>query len=124
MRCSYKSSKEKATFCIVYTEEILDTCNRTPSSHIIQLPLGCTVRGTDEETLDVGQCSDEPCSQKSSFSQTCGVKEDCCCSPRGEEYQERVVISCIDDVMNEMVLFRIKECGCSTCTKRETVFKG
>ena len=83
------------------------------------------MRGTSEETLDVGQCSHEPCSQRSSFSgQTCGVKEDCCCSPRSDRRSEKVVISCFDDAMSEMVFLRVKECGCSSCVKRETVIKG
>ena len=103
----------------------MDTCNRTPSSHIIQLPRGCTVLGTNEETLDVGQCSHEPCSQRSTFSRlTCGVKEDCCCSPRGLRYQERVVIDCYDDARAGMIVYRVKECGCSTCIKRETILTG
>lgn len=102
---------------------MFDTCNRTPSSHIIKLPPGCTESNSDKNTLDIGQCSDESCSQNSSISQTCTAKEDCCCGPRGKEYQERVYIFC-GQSYSDMVFYRIKECGCSACVKRETVIKG
>ena len=126
--CLYRSKasinkKKKYSLRSLYTEEILDTCNRTPRSHIIKLPPGCKVTSTGEDTLDVGQCSDEPCSQSSSFSKTCGRKEDCCCGPVDEEDQERVVINC-GRSFNDMVFHRVSECGCSTCAKKETVLKG
>ncbi|XP_020605848.1 cartilage intermediate layer protein 1-like isoform X2 [Orbicella faveolata] len=104
-------------------EEILDTCNRTPSSHIIKLPPGCREGYSGKNTLDIGQCSDEPCSQISSLSQTCAVNEDCCCRPRGKDYQERVLITC-GGSFSEMIFYRVKECGCSSCVKREAVIKG
>lgn len=102
---------------------MFDTCNRTPRSHVIKLPPGCREGISDKNTVDIGQCSDEPCSQNSSLSQTCTAKEDCCCGPRGKEYQERVYIFC-GDSYSDMVFYRIKECGCSACVKRETVIKG
>ncbi|KAL9953643.1 hypothetical protein ACROYT_G041093 [Oculina patagonica] len=104
-------------------EEILDTCNRTPRSHIIKLPPGCKVKGTGKDTVDIGQCSNEPCSQSSSFSDTCGAREDCCCSPMGDEHQEKIVVSC-GGGYQDVVFNRVSECGCSTCDKRETVIKG
>ncbi|KAJ7374297.1 hypothetical protein OS493_007382 [Desmophyllum pertusum] len=107
----------------IKTEEILDTCNRTPSSDIIQLPPGCKVKDTGENTLDVGQCSGEPCSQRSKFSQTCGSKEDCCCGPRADDYQEIDVICGVWNFI-KMVFYIVKECRCSTCLKRETLLKG
>ena len=102
---------------------MFDTCSRTPSSHIIKLPEGCTERRTGKNALDVGQCSGEPCSQSSSLSQTCTGKEDCCCGPRGKEYQDRVFITC-GGSHSEMIFYRIKECTCSVCVNRETVIKG
>ncbi|XP_078344733.1 cartilage intermediate layer protein 1-like [Oculina patagonica] len=104
-------------------EEILDTCNRTPRSHVIKLPPGCKVASTGEDTLDIGQCSDEPCSQTSSLSHSCGAKEDCCCGPVSEDHQERIVVNC-GVSYNDMVFYRLKGCGCGTCAKRETVIKG
>ncbi len=73
--------------------------------------------------MDIGQCSDEPCSQSSSFSDTCGAREDCCCSPMGDEHQEKIVVSC-GGGYQDVVFNRVSECGCSTCDKRETVIKG
>ena len=93
---------------------------------MIQLPLGCTDKSTGKNTLDVGRCSEEPCSQSTSFSQSCGRKEDCCCGPRGEDYREAVEIDCGGSSGHNMggVFYRIKECGCSTCVKQETVLQG
>ncbi|KAL9958321.1 hypothetical protein ACROYT_G035323 [Oculina patagonica] len=104
-------------------EEILDTCNRTPRSHVIKLPPGCKVASTGEDTLDIGQCSEEPCSQSPSLSDSCGAKEDCCCGPVSEDHQERIVVNC-GVSYNDMVFYRLKGCGCGTCAKRETVIKG
>lgn len=111
-------------------ENLLDTCNRTPRSHLIQLPDACMVKSTGENVLDVGQCSDEPCSQRSSFNQSCGGKDDCCCGPKPIEYQEKVMISCY--VMfgdyryswDAVELYRVKECGCGSCLKQNTVIEG
>ena len=111
-------------FLFFHVDEILDTCNRTPSRHIIQLPPGCKVKDTGENTLDIGQCSDDPCSRSSSFNQTCGGKEDCCCGPRkGAEYQERILLSCVDG-SSEIAFHRVKECRCTTCVLKTTILKG
>ena len=88
------------------------------------------VKSTEENVLDVGQCSDEPCSQRSSFNQSCGGKDDCCCGPKPIEYQEKVMISCY--VMfgdyryswDAVELYRVKECGCGSCLKQNTVIEG
>ena len=113
----------------LFTAQIIENlsmdCNRTPSSHIIKLPPGCREGITGKDTLDIGQCSDEPCSQSSSLSQTCTGNEDCCCGPRGKDYQEKLLITCgYGDSATEMTFYRVKECGCSSYVKRETVIKG
>ena len=111
----------------LFTAQIIENlsmdCNRTPSSHIIKLPPGCNEGFTGKNNLDIGQCSNEPCSQNSSLSQTCAGNEDCRCGPRGKDYQERVLITC-DGQNSEMMFYRVKECGCSSYVKRETVIKG
>ena len=95
---------------------------------MIQLPEGCVVKSTGENVLDVGQCSDEPCSKRSSFNQSCGGEEDCCCGPKPIEYQEKVMITCGVTLQyyswDAAELYRVKECGCGSCLKQKTVIEG
>lgn len=110
--------------CFYAAEDTFDTCSPTPRSHIIQLPKQCTVQSTGENFLDIGKCSDGPCLGSSSFNQSCpGNKEDCCCGPKGDEYQERVVISCRYE-SDTFELSRVTECGCSTCSRQKSFMKG
>ena len=104
-----------------------DTCNRTPRSHVIKLPQYCTVQSTGQKVLDVGKCSDGPCSPSLSFNHSCGGDEDCCCGPKGGDYLEAVTIGCAERpplVNRLMEFYRIRECGCSPCLKRKTVIEG
>ena len=75
----------------------------------------------------MGKC-DGLCTQRSSFNQSCGGKEECCCGPKGDEYLERVLIDCSTpnhpQPWSLMEVYRVKECGCSACVEQESVITG
>ncbi|XP_028418942.1 cartilage intermediate layer protein 1-like [Dendronephthya gigantea] len=94
-----------------------DSCDPTPSQHIIALPQGCTAGETNSATIDVGECARTKCIAR-------GLKNmnDCrdkfCCQPIATRNIKVVCLQHSFDIKS------VTKCGCGDCPVKQTVVKG
>ncbi|XP_039253501.2 uncharacterized protein LOC120330683 isoform X1 [Styela clava] len=105
------------------------TCNPIPSRRTLNLPDGCYVARSREDTLNVGQCIGLPCfydnpeledSHRRS-SRKCGRTRQCC----RPSVTSPVTVNCSHMLYSaSFVVTTVQKCACSSCEDRVTVVEG
>ncbi|XP_028415814.1 cartilage intermediate layer protein 1-like [Dendronephthya gigantea] len=94
-----------------------DSCDPTPSQHIIALPQGCTAGETNSVTIDVGDCAKTKCIARGLKNMNY-CKDKFCCQPIATR-NIKVVCS-----QHSFDMKSVTKCGCGDCPVKQTVVKG
>ena len=101
------------------TDPVEDTCSPIPTPRNVTLPAGCVVKGTTNNTIDVGECKPVPCLRNdTNITASCKDQSFCC----GPNAYAQVEIHCGKTWFN---VSQVLQCGCGEhCTELDTYLRG
>ena len=109
-----------AVFFISSTDAVEDTCNPIPTPKNVTLPAGCVVKGTTNNTVDVGECKPVPCLRNDTNITASCKDQSFCCGPKA---YAQVEIQC--GSKTRFNVSQVLQCGCGEhCTELDTYLMG